>query len=339
VSGIPRTTSWMRWILLLLALPIALKTAAQQVSAPIRQIAYEEAFQPGNSIPKWEQSFLVSWKQDISSSDTADNLFLHDRDGAAVGKARIWVEGASFLRIEDAAARKDGRVAVVGWAVTNSGTLAAFVADVSVAQRSAHIIQTSPFEGRAVGFGPDGTIWVLGFELGPGRSREPAPDHYMVQHFGTDDVLEDQHLLRSNFDCELARDINGVPRVAASDDRIGLFAPFCRMWVELSPTGEVLNQWKWAPLSPVRNGNETAEGIRWVALTSTNELYGWSNRGRSQRNLFRFDRKTSVWVPLETAAAQSAGALLALLGSDGDALVSRIVGKKVGWFKPAANSE
>ena len=89
----------------------------------------------------------------------------------------------------------------------------------------------------------------------------------------------------------------------------------------------------------MRNGNETAEGIRWVALTSTNELYGWSNRGGSQRNLFRFDRKTSVWVPLETAAAQSAGALLALLGSDGDALVSRIVGKKVGWFKPAANSQ
>jgi hypothetical protein len=118
---------------------------------------------------------------------------------------------ASFLRIEDAAARKDGRVAVVGWAVTNSGTLAAFVADVSVAQRSAQIIQTSPFEGQAVGFGPDGTIWVLGLEVGPGRGREPAPDHHMVQHFGTDDVLKDQHLLRSNFDCELAREINGIP--------------------------------------------------------------------------------------------------------------------------------
>lgn len=330
---IPRTTSWMRWISLLLVLPIAPSTAAQQVSAPMRQIAYEEAFQPGNSLPRWEQGFLVSWKQDISSSDTADNLFLHDRDGAAVGKARIWVEGASFLRIEDAAARKDGRVAVVGWAVTNSGTLAAFLADVSVAQRSAQIIQTSPFEGRAVGFGPDGTIWVLGFEVGPGRGKEPAPDHYMVQHFGTDDVLKAQHLLRSNFECELARDINGIPRVTASDDRIGLFSPFCHTWVELSPTGELLNQWKWAPLSPMRNGNETGAGITSVALTSTNELYGWS--GRSQRALFRFDRKASVWVPLETAAAQSAGApFSSLFGSDGDALVSRTVGKKVGWFNP-----
>jgi len=338
MSGIPRTTSWMRWILLLLALPIALKTAAQQVSAPIRQLAYEEAFQPGNSLPRWEQGFLVSWKQDISSSDTADNLFLHDRDGATVGNARIWVEGASFLRIEDAAARKDGRVAVVGWAVTNSGTLAAFVADVSVALRSAQIIQTSPFEGQAVGFGPDGTIWVLGLEVGPGRRLLSAPDHYMVQHFGADDVLKDQHLLRSSFDCELAEGINGKPRVAASDDRIGLFAPFCHTWVELSPTGELLNQWKWAPLSPIRNGNETGAGITSVALTSTNELYGWS--GRSQRALFRFDRKASAWVPLDTAAAQSAGAPFSyLFGSDGDALVSRTVGKKVGWFKPAANSQ
>src|SRR5215831_13643465 len=339
MSRILRATPWMRWILLLLVIPIAPNAPAQQVSAPVRQIAYEEAFQAGYFLPRWEQGYLVSWRQNISSSDTTDNLFLHDRDGATVGKTRIWLEGATFLRIEDAAARKDGRVAVVGWAITSSGTLAAFLADVSLAQRSPQIIQTSPFEGRSVGFGPDGTIWVLGAELGPGRGKEPAPDHYMVQHFGTDDVLKDQHLLLSSFGCELSDQINGIPRVVASDDRVGFFSPFCHTWVELSPSGESLSQWKWAPLSPVRHGNETADGIRSVALTSTNELYGWNNIGRSPHTLFRFDRKASAWVPLDTSAAQSAGQHLTLLGTDGDALVSRTEGKKVGWFKPASNSQ
>jgi hypothetical protein len=328
---VPRTTAWMRWILLLLMFPVA-NAAPQQVSAPIRQIVYEEAFQPGSSLPKWEQGYLVSWQTDTLSSDTAENLFLRDRDGAPVGKARIWLEGARLLRIEDAAARKDGRVAVVGWAVTNSGTLAAFLADVSLTRDSAQIIQTSPFEGQAVGFGPDGTIWVLGLEVGPGRGKEPAPNHYMVQHFGTDDVRKAQYLLQSDFGCELAAKINGIPRVVASDDRIGLFAPFCHMWGELSSTGELLGQWKWNPLSPVRNGVETAEGITSVALTATNEIYGWSSKSRA---LFRFDRKATVWVPLDTGAARSAGApFTALLGTDGDALVSYTVAKKVGWFKP-----
>jgi hypothetical protein len=332
MSRVPRTRARMLWVLLLLVLPLA-PNAAAQVTAPIRQTAFEDAFKPGNSLPRWEQGYLVSWKIDTSSSETEENISLYDRDGATVGKARIWFEGASFLRIEDAAARKDGRVAVVGWAITNSGTLAAFLADVSITQRFAQIIQTSPFEGRSVGFGPDGTIWVLGAVVGPGRGKEPAPDHYMVQHFSTDDVLKTQYLRSSDFGCELSDQINGIPRVVASDDRVGLFAPYCHMWVELSPTGELLGQWKWNPLSPVRNGNETAVGITSVALTSTNELYGWS--GRKGHTLFRFDRKASAWVPLETAAAQSAGAPFStLFGSDGDKLVSRTAGKKVGWFKP-----
>ena len=194
ITRIPRTTLWMQWVLLLLTLPTAQNAAAQQVTAPIRQVGYGEVFQPARSLPRWEQGYLVSWRTDTSSSDTADNLFLDDRDGITVRKARIWLEGASFLRIEDAAARKDGRVVVVGWAVTNSGTVAAFLADVSVTQRSAQIIQTSPFEGQAVGFGPDGTIWALGLEVGPGRGREPAPDHYLVEHFGADGLREAQYL-------------------------------------------------------------------------------------------------------------------------------------------------
>jgi len=190
-------------------------------------------------------------------------LALYDGLGKLVGKTRIWFQDASFLRIEDAAARKDGNIAVVGWTVTSSGSHAAFLADVSVTRSNGRIIQTSPFEGRAVDFGPDGTIWVLGLEVGSGRRTESAPDHYMVQHFGDGDILLDQHLLRSDVHCELATQINGVPRVVASGDRIGLFAPFCRMWLELSPAGEVLGQWKWDPRAPVSNGVEKVGAPAW----------------------------------------------------------------------------
>lgn len=312
---------------------------AQQMAAPIRQVTYEDVFKQGYSVPKWEQGFLVAWKMDTSSSDAEENLALYDGHGKLVGKTRIWFQDASFLRIEDAAARKDGNVAVVGWAVTSSGSHAAFLADVSVTRSSERIIQTSPFEGQAVGFGPDGTIWVLGLEVGPGRRMEAAPDHYMVQHFGTDDILKDQHLLRSDFHCELAIQINGVPRVVASGDRIGLFAPFCRMWLELSPAGEVLGQWKWNPRAPVSNGVEKLGGarmasVRSVTLTSGNELYGRSDWPKPH-SLLRFDRQSGDWTPVGTSAAETAGApFIWLEGSDGDTLVYGSVGKKLAWFKP-----
>jgi hypothetical protein len=329
---VTKATFCIPWILVLLGIAFVPNAATQQVLAPSRQVAYEDAFTSGSTLPKWDGGYLISWRTDTTSSDTAENLFLYNRDGSAAGKARIWLDGATLLRIVDAAAWKDGRVALVGWAITSSGAHSAFLADVLVANNSATFVKTSPFEARAVGFGPEGTIWVLGLEVGPGRGKEPAADHYMIQAFGPNDVRKGEYLLQSHFGCELAAQINGIPRVIASDDRIGLFAPFCHTWVELSPTGELLNQWKWLPLSPVHSGNETVAGITSVALTSKNELYGW---GRRNGTLYQFDRKATVWIPLGTDSASGAGApFSALLGADGDDLVSSTGAKMVGWFGP-----
>jgi hypothetical protein len=324
----------MKLILLLLAVLVVPGAVAQQLSAPIRQIKNEDAFRPGpRFFPTWNQGYLVVWEPDTRSSDTAENLAVYDREGNLVGKTRIWLQDASFLSIVDAAARKDGNVAVVGWAMTGSGTVAGFLGDVSVVRNSGLIIQTSPFEGQSVTFGPDGTIWVFGMVLGPGRGREPAPDHYMVQHFGTNDVLKDQHLLRSSFPCESHPAIRGFPRVLASGDRIGLFAPACRMWVELSLTGELLGQWKWNYQPPAP---DDASKVRvWsVMLTPTNELYGrleWSVGD----GFFRFDRQASTWIPVDTSEAKSVRApVVWLLGTDGDALVYATLDHKLAWATP-----
>lgn len=325
---------WVVSILIAAVLSIAPSATAQQMSTPIRQVTDKEANEmlPGR-MPKWEQGYLVAWRMESYPSDTNENVAVYDRDGKLVGKTRIWVPDASFLHIEDAAVRKDGNVAAVGWAMTNSGTIAGFLADVAVTRNSGRIIQTAPFEGMAVGFGPDGTIWVLGKVVGPGRGREPAPDHYMVQHFGADDVLKDQRFLLSEFSCEFARQFGrSLPKVVASDDRIGFFAPTCRTWLELSPAGELLGKWTWSAKSPVVNGVEKTE-ITTVALTSANELYGqrdWPKAGL----LFRFDRPSSEWVPVDTDATASAVApLYRLEGSDGDVLVYHSSDKRLVWSK------
>jgi len=328
--------SWSRWVVFLLVLFNALQAKARQMEVQARRTNFEEAFKvlPGH-MPRWSHGFLVSWKFDTLPSDTGANVSLYDQNAKLVGKTRIWVDGASFLRIDDAAATKDGRLAVVGWATTSSGTFAGFFADASITQGSGRIVQTAPFNGHAVAFAPDGTIWVFGVVRGPGDGAEPAPDYYMVQHFGSDDVLKEQHLLRSDFPCELGA--FGMPQVVASADRIGLFSPSCMTYVELSFTGNLLGNWRWSPISPMHNVHEIAgmkygieeKMMRSVALTPSNELYGVRNAPGNER-LFRFDRNSSQWLPVKTDAGFSL-----LLGNDGESIVTLIAAyKELTWFKP-----
>lgn len=333
MSKVVKSQRWLELLLLLSIPAIAPDAAAQQMMAPIRQVKYEDAFRAGFSLPRWEQGHLVSWKYDTSATSTDENLAVFDRDGKLVGKTRVWLQGASLLRIEDATAREDGQAAVVGWVISSSGNVAAFLADVSLTHGTGKVIQTSPFEGQAVGFGPDGSIWVLGLVVGPERGKGPAPDHYMVQHFGTDGILRAQHLLRSDFSCELGLEFKGIARVTASGDRIGIFSPSCRTWVELSPSGELMGQWKWNPVSPVSSRGVETAGILTITLTSTNELYGW--REGVERGLYRFDRHASAWIPVHTGTAQNAGTPpLSLEGSDGDTIVYHASEKRLAWFKP-----
>ena len=328
----------MGLILFVCALVIVPGVLPQQLSAPTGQTKNEYAFRAGvHPFPTWRQGYLVSWELNTWASDTAENLAVYDRQGNLVGKTRIWLPDTSLIMILDAAARADGNVAAVGWAMTSSGTVAGFLADVSVAQNSARIIQTAPFEGQAVTFGPDGTIWVFGWQLGPGRKLSTASDHYMLRHFGTDDTLKDQYLLRSSFPCDkhpAAGFGGGRPRVVASSDRIGLLAPACNMWLEFSLTGEQLGQWQWSKESPASKGTGKLT-VRTVSLIPSNELYGWLMWPK-EHELCRFDRKTSTWISVDTSKTYGAGApFYYLLGNDGDALVYYAGDQKLAWATPS----
>jgi hypothetical protein len=323
-------------LIFMLVLPALSSVSAQQAPPAVRIVGYEDAFKMFDGrYPKWQNGHLVSWKWETSAADSAPNIALYNREGKIVGSTRIWLDDAVFIRILDASVRADGDVAVVGWATTNQGLFAAFFGQVSVKRGVGQIVRTSPFEGRAVTFAPDGSIWVLGLELGPGRGREPAANHYMVQHFGKDYVLKEQHLLRSDFSCELAAEGNmALPSIVVSNDRIGLFAPRCRMWVELSLAGELLGQWTWNALPARRGGTEEVTA---VALTSRDELFGW--KGSLEPGLVRFGRTSHTWIPMGNNLAPPSSAISWLQGSEGEMLVSATVDKKLVWYKPVTEPQ
>ena len=321
---------------------VAPSSRAQELLPPSREVVYSHAF-PGNWVmPKWHNGFLVEWKFDTKYSDEkTENVVVHDKDGKLFGKARIWVDGATFLRITDADVSADGKVVVVGNTISGSGELSSYLAVISLPATTAHIVQTSPFDGRAVTFAPDGTVWVLGLQGGPKFNVAKAPDHHVIEQFGTDYVLKGQYLLRSEFPCEIHPALTGnlgFPQILASADRIGFFAPNCRTWTELSPEGKLLGTWKWSAGALTSKGYDSTP-IRVITFTSTNELYARRDFYSPTdvpyaARLVRFDRNSSTWIPVGTTAAGDAGLpFLTLMNADGDSLVYLAPGKTLVWAK------
>jgi len=322
-----------------------------QVSSPIRETLFEGAFRAGYPLPRWENGFLVSWKSDTVSSDAADNLRLYDRGGKLLAKTRVWLDDSNLLRIMDAAPGKNGNVAVVGFATTNSGAVAGYVAEVSILNGSVRMVQTEPFKGVAVTYGPDGGIWILGVETDPQRPGHLSHDHFVVQHYGTDGVLQGQHLLRSQLSCKnhpAASSDRSVAQIMSSNDRIGLFLPACPAWGELKPNGDFINLWRWQTEPASSQGGEPkAPRISSSALTSTNHLFGAMESPGLGIGMVSFDRYSRAWIPVDrddVEAARLGAAFAVLIGSDGDALVY-ISGdtnvpadsKKLVWVKPTEN--
>jgi hypothetical protein len=308
---------------------------SQQVSPSSRQVSYAAIF--GNHpfvLPKWDNGFLISWIYDDPARSQNENLVVYDRDGKLVGKTRLWPAGATTVRIRDADIRSDGEIAVVGHVINESGQFAAFMAEVSIPAGKVHVVQTSPFEGQAVTFGPDGTIWVLGYQTDIHRNLSKT-DHYLIEEFGKDDVLLGQYLPRSEFPCSTHPAMQGngqSPRIAASADRVGFYAPACRMWVELSASGKWLGQWRWQSGPLDARGRDTTP-IMDLTLTSTNEVYAVKSLP-TEYSLVRLDRGSSTWTTIDTSAVENEGNPFTWLeGSDGDSLVYLSTDKRVAWTK------
>jgi len=240
-----------------LALVPALASFAGQLATPDHRATFKRAIVSGGALPRWSGGFLVSWQRNTLPADTRDNLVVYDRDGGVVAKWRLWFPDASLVKIVDAAASPDGHLAITGLAVNASGALACFLGSVSIGEATARVIQTSPFEGRRIEFGPDGTIWVLGWELGEMRKITTAPEHSTLRRYNRAGKLIGEHLRWPAINCGLhpARESDGSsPQLAASSDRIGVFLPGCRVWMEFSPQGEIIGSLQWHYPHPLQEG-------------------------------------------------------------------------------------
>ncbi len=283
-------------------------------------------------MPRWSGGFLISWQRNTLNTDKGDNVIAYKRDGTVAASWRLWFPDASLVEIIDAAGSPGGQVVVTGLAAAASGALTGFLAYMSTRESVARVVQTSPFEGQHLDFGPDGTIWVLGYQLGDMRKMKAAPEHSALRRYDGAGMQVGEYLRWPAVNCGLhpaAALDGGEPQVTTSGDRIGIFLPACHMWMEFSPEGELLSSLEWrqppqqAATPGKRDINRTA--LR-VVMTKDNRVFGMFGR-----NLFSLDRTTGAWSPVSIPPA--VGKLDWLIGSDGDQVVYRPGGTDLFWAK------
>jgi hypothetical protein len=145
------------------------------------------------------------------------------------------------------AVSRDGDVAVVGVANNSSGQPAYFFAHITPSGKVSPAVGIQPFEGQRATFGPDGTLWILGWELDHARRFDPTADHATLRQYALEGKVLGEFLPWSSFGCPGRQHPalgtrGGRPELLASQDRIIVLSGFCGQVIELTPEGEILRR-------------------------------------------------------------------------------------------------
>jgi hypothetical protein len=208
------------------------------------------------------------------------------------------------------AVSRDGDVAVVGVANNSSGQPAYFFAHITPSGKVSLPVGIQPFEGQRATFGPDGTLWILGWELDHLRRFDPSADHATLRRYALDGKVLGEFLPRSSFGCPAQQHPalgirGGRPELLASPDRIIVLSGFCGQVIELTPEGEILRR--------VSVPDEDLLPPFAAAITSNNVVY--IKRNNPSFSLCRLQLDDGSCVDIQSAEKYT------LIGVEGQALV------------------
>ncbi|MBZ5576902.1 MAG: hypothetical protein LAP40_10120 [Acidobacteriia bacterium] len=262
---------------------------------------------------------MLWWRVETSASETSDNLHVYDRDGHILFRQRVWIPDASTVQIRDAAISNAGTIAIAGVVFADSGAVAGFWGWLPPGGGTATIIRTSPFEATNIAIGPDLDVWVLGWELGPGRKLNTAAPHSTLRHYDRKGNLLDQHLQWPDSECSHS---HPTQQLVAAKNRVGVFLPSCRQWLEFAANGELMKTRRLPYLPSDSDHGWLTSG---VVFTDNDDLY------INFRNaIFRLDTDDSQWVSVEPLGWHSA--FVGIVGADGSSLVGMGSPSEISWM-------
>ena len=280
------------------------------IAAEPREVYYADLL---TSAMSYDNGFLLVY-------DIGD-LNVFGPDGSHLFDLTARIEGGELIKVEGAAADTDGAIAAaVDFAMEGtSRRVHGGIVMFEPSGRQVRFFDTGEYLPLKVAFGPDHTIWTLGW---PGSQSEPwGNDFRLLQNFSQEGKGLGAYLPRSSFRAEadpIGQFLGGW-ELHVIGDRVG--AVFYRssvhragqpmpsmLWVETDLKGKELGRWNLGYECPPE------------AFTASGALY------TSTPNVMSiFDRKAQTW---RRAAIPRDGFLL---GADGDSLVFLIRPNRLRW--------
>ena len=244
----------------------------------------------------------------------AANVWLWDRNGNLRWAAAVFPPGYLRTLLWDAAARRNGDVAVVGSGF-DAGGLAHFMCVIGSDGVMGDFLRTNPYSPRFVTFGPDNSIWTFGTDI---DAENGKADHDLLAKYDNKGNLKKTFFPRSAFSTPFHPTTyagKGRTCLRSAAERIGLHISRAEEWLEFDIDGRLLGRWP--------AGAENRGALYHLALTASAQFYSWQwQRDKDTAGLYRFDRASARWNGLpETMSEHSHPVVRPLLGADGDRIV------------------
>ncbi len=288
---------------------LCLGANAQHFTVPSRTVSVDSSFVP-TAIPKWERGFLVGF--DLAQA----TVYVADSSGKTVVNSRIWPNNGDIVHIRDISVSPNGGFAVPFTVTSTTGAATGAIAWLDSTGKTTKIVQLPMAAAFNTCFADDGTLWALV----AGRNGEggEASAYNILRHYDASGVLIGTALPRADF-ASKRFPANGVSRMTASHDRIGIYLNVTNNWIEISYSGDLLGHWI-LPSSGYRILN--------VRLSGQNELYlGYQKdhppAGAPEIGVQHFDKNTATLQPVDSSALSAAdpSSSFNLIGGEGSNLV------------------
>jgi|ERR1017187_6219206 hypothetical protein len=177
--------------MLALLMFLAMVFPGSAVAAEAHDVFYQGNLAPRNIVPTFENGYLVVY--DIDSK-----IALYAPDGSLVYKAAAQVDGASWVHVSNAGVDSDGTLAAaVEYRRPKASDQRGGIAILDRTGAQTLFLDTGEYSPTHVSFGPDHSIWTIGW-----RRNASDSDYFVLRNYSIAGQLIGAFLSRSSFEPE-----------------------------------------------------------------------------------------------------------------------------------------
>jgi hypothetical protein len=284
---------------------------------PARDVYYQGDLTPRNILPSFDKGYLAVYEPEHT-------IALYRPDGTLAYRATAQVSGAMALDVVNAAPDDDGTLALAVQYQIEYGHAGGVALFDSTGVQARFIDTGVDWSPAQICFGPDHSIWILGWRGMDVSSTKVTTDYFVLRNYSRDGRLLGAFLPRSSFEQEPVGPITGGWQLRSANGRIGgLFYATSvlpagtehrmKQWIETDLHGDVVRRVD-MPQKTIRafssdgslyaKENEGGYTVLNPALNSWRTIYAVANGillGADDNSLVYLIRGTSqvVWSPLE----------------------------------------